>query len=183
MSIAIIILAVITLAVLLVLGLAARRPDTFTLRRQRTIAATPETIAAHVNDFHKWQAWSPWETIDPTMQRSFSGAAAGIGAGYAWTGTGKAGEGRMTITAVTPAATGIVLEFVRPFPAKNEVEFSYAPQADGTLVTWTMSGRTPFIGKIMHSLFDMDKMVGKDFETGLSNLKALSENPGPTALT
>lgn len=183
MNIVITILVILAAAVGLLLLLASRRPDVFRLERQLAIAAPPEVIAPHITDFHKWQGWSPWENIDPTMQRSFSGAAEGEGAHYAWTATGKAGEGRMDIQAVAPnRAVVINLEFIKPFAAKNTVEFTLVPEDNGqTTVIWTMYGPTPFIGKVMHTVFDMDKVVGKDFETGLANLKTLSEHPAQAA--
>lgn len=179
MSIAIIILAVVAGAVLIVLLLASQKPDIFRLERQLAIAAPAETIAPHITDFHKWRAWSPWETIDPTMQRSYSGAAEGEGAQYAWTGTGKAGEGRMDIQAVAPGRAVVIgIEFIKPFPAKNTVEFTFVPGEDGkTTVIWSMYGPTPFVGKIMHTVFNMDKLVGGDFEKGLANLKTVAEHP------
>ena len=40
----------------------------------------------------------PQDREDPTMARSYSGAANGVGAISAWEGAGSAGKGRMVIT-------------------------------------------------------------------------------------
>lgn len=174
-----ILLGLIALAILLVLVMASRKPDVFRLERQMTIAAPPEVIAGHITDFRKWAGWSPWEAIDPTMQRSYSGAADGEGAIYDWAGSGKAGTGRMEIKAIAPGrAIVIALDFIKPFQANNTAEFTFVPGEDGrTTVIWAMYGPAPFMSKVMHTVMDMDKLVGKDFETGLTSLKTLSEHP------
>ncbi len=179
MNIALIILGIIVAAVVILLLVAARKPDVFKVERQLAIQAPADVIAGHITDFHKWQAWSPWETIDPTMQRSYSGAEAGEGAVYDWTGTGKAGTGRMTIKAIAPGrAVVIALDFVKPFQANNTAEFTFVPEDDGTTtVIWSMYGPAPFFSKVMHTVFDMDKLVGGDFAKGLASLKTLSEHP------
>jgi hypothetical protein len=170
----ILILVVVGLVVLFVV--ASMKPDVFRLERQIAIKATPEIIAAHITDFHNWGAWSPWEKIDPTMTRSFSGADEGVGAVYDWAGTGKAGTGRMEIKAAVPSsAVVIALDFIKPFAASNTAEFTFIPEGDTTTVIWAMYGPAPFFSKVMHTVFNMDALVGKDFEKGLTGLKQISE--------
>lgn len=167
---------IVVVAVVVVLALAASRPDSFRVERTTRIQAPPEKVYALIEDFHLWPQWSPFEKLDPDMKRTFSGAAKGQGAVYAWAGNGKAGEGRMEITEVTPATRlTIALDFLKPFKANNTAEFTLLPRDGGTEVTWAMYGPTPFVAKIMHLFFSMDSMVGKDFEAGLANLKRLSE--------
>ncbi|WP_207884005.1 SRPBCC family protein [Pseudomonas sp. 30_B] len=167
---------VVVLAVIVVLVLAASRPDSFRVERTARIQAPPEKVFAFIEDFHRWPQWSPFEKLDPDMQRSFSGAEKGRGAVYAWAGNSKAGEGRMEIIESTPASrVTIALDFFKPFKASNTAEFTLLPRDGGTDVTWAMYGPTPFVAKIMHLFFSMDSMVGKDFEAGLATLKRLSE--------
>lgn len=152
------------------------KPNNFRMQRSLTIKAPAEVIYAHINDFHKWQAWSPWEQIDPDLKRTYSGAPSGIGAVYDWAGNGKAGQGRMTIREATPAHRLLIhLDFIKPFPATNSAEFLLQPSGDSTVVTWAMFGPSPFMSKLMGSLMNMDDLIGKDFERGLANLKTLSE--------
>lgn len=159
-----------------VLVLAATKPDTFHVERTASIKAPPEKIFAFLDDFHRYPAWSPYETLDPAMKRTYSGAGNGKGAVYAWESNGKAGVGRMEIAqASSPSKVTINLDFVKPFEVRNIVEFTLEPEGESTNVTWAMRGSSPFLAKVMHVFFDMDSMVGKDFETGLSNLKALAE--------
>jgi hypothetical protein len=167
---------VIVVAIAVVLILAATRPDTFQVQRAASIKAPPERIFSLINDFNRWGAWSPWEKKDPGMRRTFGAATSGKGAAYAWEGNGDVGQGRMEIAeSIPPSKVAIKLDFVKPFEAHNLVEFVLEPSGDATNVTWTMRGDTPYFAKIIHLFIDMDRMVGKDFETGLANLKAAAE--------
>jgi uncharacterized protein YndB with AHSA1/START domain len=170
------ILAVLLVVVIGILGMAAMKPDTFAVTRSITIKAPPEKILGMVSDFRQWQAWSPWEGLDPQMQRTFSGPANGKGAIYQWSGNKEVGQGRMEVTEVVPAAKVVIkLDFITPFESSNMTEFSTVPQGDATNVTWTMTGPMPFISKVMSVFISMDSMIGKDFEKGLAKMKAAAE--------
>lgn len=169
---------IVVLGVAVVLVLAARKPDTFQVTRTATIKAPPERVYALITDFKAWGAWSPWEKKDPAMKRTYGGPETGVGATYAWDGDKNVGEGSMRITeAQAPSKLALKLDFLKPFEAHNDVVFSLTPQGPATVVTWTMTGPTPFIGKIMHVFMDMDRMVGGDFEAGLTAMKAAAERP------
>ena len=175
-----IIAIVLAIAIAIVLILAATKPDTFRVQRATTIKAPPEKIFPLINDFRQWGSWSPYENKDPAMKRSYSGAAAGKGAVYAWDGNKNVGSGRMEILDTTmPSKIVIKLDFFAPFEGHNTAEFTMLPQGDGTnpttQVNWLMHGPVPFMAKIMHVLMNIDRMVGKDFEAGLANLKQLTE--------
>jgi uncharacterized protein YndB with AHSA1/START domain len=165
---------VVVVGVLLIY--AATRPDTFRIERSAVIKAPPEKIFAFINDFHQWTAWSPWEKVDPALKRSYTGASSGKGAAYAWEGNNKVGSGRMEILESVPASRiAIKLDFLKPFEAHNTAEFTLAPAGGGTAVTWAMHGPSPYMSKVMGIVFNMDKMVGAQFEQGLANLKANTE--------
>ena len=167
---------VIVALILIVLLLAARKPNTFKIERSATIQAQPEKVFPLVNDFHAWIDWSPWEKIDPNLQRTHSGAPSGTGAIYEWEGNKNVGKGRMEIKeSVAPGRIIIQLDFIKPFETHNVTEFTMTPQGGGTTVNWAMTGQQPFMFKVMTLFMSMDKMVGKDFEKGLANLKALAE--------
>ncbi len=170
-------LALIVIAVIIVALLyAATRPDTFRVERSIRINATPEKIAPLVYDFHQWEKWSPWEKIDPALTRTYSGAASGKGAIYAWVGNKDVGQGRMEVVeAASPAKVLIKLDFLAPFEAHNLVEFTLVPEGNATVVTQAMYGPSPFVSKVMGLVFSMDKMVGGKYEEGLRSLKALAE--------
>ncbi|HEY0783961.1 MAG TPA: SRPBCC family protein [Thermoanaerobaculia bacterium] len=177
MKIVLWILALLVVAVVGVLLYATTRPDSFRVERQATIHAPADQIVPLLTDFHAWSRWSPWEKLDPAMKRTWSGAASGKGAAYAWDGNSKAGAGRMEITEASPAKVAIQLDFSRPFTAHNLAEFTLEPQGDATRVTWAMSGPMPYVSKVMCVFIDMDKLIGKDFETGLANLQATVGKP------
>jgi hypothetical protein len=169
-------LAILVIGIAVVLVLAAMKPDSFQVRRSIAINAPAERIFPLIADFKAWGAWSPWEKKDPNLKRSFSGAESGVGATYAWEGNRQVGQGSMRIVeAQAPGKVALKLDFIKPFEAHNDVVFALAPQGQATTVTWTMTGPTPFFGKIIHVFFDMDRMVGGDFEAGLAALKAAAE--------
>jgi hypothetical protein len=132
-------------------------------------------VFEQVNDLHKWEAWSPWDRMDPNSKKTFSGPGAGVGASYSWVGP-KTGEGRMTLVESRPAElVRLKLDFVKPFKANNTAEFTFTVKGDQTVVTWSMTGRNNFMGKAFGLIMNFDKMCGGDFEKGLANLKSVTE--------
>jgi hypothetical protein len=175
-NVILIVLAVVAVIVVAVLILAWRKPDVFRVVRTTTIDAPPAAVFGHFNDFREWRAWSPWENLDPNLQRTYSGADRGVGAKYAWEGNKNVGAGSMEIVeSATPSKISLKLDFSRPFEAHNITDFTFEPVGNGTKVTWDMHGPNQCMGRIMSVFMDMDQMVGKDFETGLANVKAIAE--------
>lgn len=158
-----------------ILLFAATRPDSFRVERSARINAPPEKILPLVNDFHQWGLWSPFENLDPAMKRTYGGLPAGKGAVYEWDGNSKAGQGRMEIIEAASTATVIKLDFSKPFTAHNIARFTAQPAGEATQLTWSMEGPAPFVSKLMGLFFDMDRMIGNDFQRGLANLKAVAE--------
>ena len=168
----------LTLAIVfgLFLIVVAFQPADYRVVRKTTINAPAEAIFAEVNDLHRWADWSPWTKLDPAMKVTFDGAPVGTGAVYNWAGNKEVGEGRMLIT--ESRANDLVkinLDFLKPFPSSSLTDFSFVPEGGQTTVTWTMSGRNNFVGKAFCMFMNMDKMVGGDFERGLSQLKKVAE--------
>jgi len=163
--------------VIVVLGLAAfiaTRPAEFRVTRTATFAAPAPAVFAQVNELRKWEAWSPWAKKDPQMKQAYEGPAAGVGAVTSWIGNKDVGEGRMSIVESRPAELiRFKLEFFKPFAATHSAEFTFRVQGGRTAVSWSMSGQNNFIAKALHLVFDMDKMVGGDFEAGLASLKTI----------
>jgi hypothetical protein len=155
----------------------ALQPADFRIERSATMRAPAPAAFAQVNDFQNWQAWSPWEKVDPALKRQYEGPKAGTGAVYAWQGNKDVGEGRMTIMESRPAeVVRIKLEFFKPFAATNTAEFSFKPAgADTTAVTWSMAGQNTFVSKAISLFIDMDRMVGGMFDQGLTQMKAIVE--------
>lgn len=168
------ILVILVLAVLAVLAIAAMKPDSFSLRRETDIAAPPEKVFALINDFHEWPKWSPWEKLDPDLQRTHSGAASGKGAVYAWSGNKKVGQGRMEILDGSPHAIKIKLDFLKPFEAHNVTDFTLEPRNGGTHVTWIMSGPP----ELLHETHACLHEHGQDGRQGLRGRPCQPEGGG-----
>lgn len=158
-------------------GVIAMQPSEFRIERSTTISAPPSDVFAQVNDFHNWEAWSPWAKLDPAAKNTFEGAASGKGAIFKWSGNDEVGEGIMTVTESRPdERIAINLEFVRPMADTCLTEFTFKPEGEQTTVTWTMSGQQNFMEKAFCMFMDMDKMVGGDFEKGLAQMKSSLED-------
>lgn len=173
------ILIALGLVIVVVLIAATFQPSEFRVSRSTLVFAPADKLFAEVDDFHRWQAWSPYEKLDPGMQRTFAGPAAGIGAIYGWSGDKNVGAGKMTITESVPAQkVGIRLEFTKPMAAVSESTFTFQPEGSETRVRWEMTGRNNYLSKIFCLFMNMDKMIGGQFEEGLANLKRLAEAGG-----
>lgn len=165
-------------AVLAVAGLllyAATRPDTFALQRSLRIQAPPQKIHALINDLRQFNTWNPYEKKDPAIQGSYRGPAAGPGARYEFKGNKDVGEGSLEIIASAPHRVDMRLDMSAPMQVSNNIAFTLAPGTDGTEVTWSMQGASPYFAKLLGIFLDMDTMVGRDFEAGLATLKARAE--------
>jgi hypothetical protein len=175
------VLAVLAGGVTALVAYAASKPGEFRVQRRARLAAPPRDIVPHLDDFRAWAAWSPWEKLDPAMQRTYGGPARGVGATYAWDGNKKAGAGRMEITRSDEQAVGMTLDFTRPMRASNVTEFALTPVDGGTEVVWTLTGSNDLMAKLFGVFVNMDKLVGRDFEAGLASLKAVSERSSSSA--
>jgi hypothetical protein len=171
-----IIAVILAIAIAAILVIAATKPNTLRVQRALSIKAPADRIFPLINDFQRWKTWSPYENKDPAMKRTYGGADSGKGAVYAWDGDKNVGSGRMEILeASAPSKIVIKLDFFTPFEGHNTAEFTMLPQGDGTLVNWVMHGPANFMSKLIQVFMNLDNMIGKDFETGLANLKTLTE--------
>lgn len=163
-------------AIALALVVVARRPDTFRIARSTVVNAPAEEIFPLINDLHLWQKWSPYEKRDPNMKRTYDGPQLGVGSSYAWAGNRQIGEGRLTIVESKPSERiAIKLEFFKPWKGTNRAEFTMKPSSNGTSVSWEMTGQQHFMCKLFSLFMNMDEMIGKDFESGLAELKRKAE--------
>jgi hypothetical protein len=149
--------------------------STYVVERSARIDAPVAAVRERLVDLRRWQAWSPWEDLDPNLTRTYGGADAGVGATYGWEGNRKAGKGRMEITGVDDGSVTIDLQFLKPFKSRSTTVFTLRPDGDATEVTWTMTGPKTLMTKVMGIFTSMDKMIGPDFEKGLARLAADAE--------
>jgi hypothetical protein len=166
----------VSLLVVVFIAVVVSQPSSFHVERSARMAAPPEVVFPFINDFHRWPSWSPWEKLDPNMQREYSGEPQGKGAAYDWSGNDDVGKGSMRIIESQPPSTvAIALEFKEPWQATNATLFSVSPDGGGSRVTWGMDGESNFMFKAMGLFMNLDEMVGKDFEAGLDNLSRVTE--------
>ncbi len=157
-------------------AVVAAQPSDFRVTRTATMSAPPPDVFSQVNDFHNWQAWSPWAKLDPNARATFEGPSSGEGARFGWSGNDQVGEGTMTITESHPSdLIKIRLDFLKPFAGTNTALFTFEPEADQTRVTWTMTGKKNFVCKSFCMFMNMDKMIGGEFEKGLASMKSIVE--------
>ena len=173
--------------VVILLIVIATRPASYRIARSTAVAAPPGAVMDLIEDFHQWKRWSPWDKLDPTQVVTIGGAPRGVGATYHWVGT-KNGEGRMEIVESHPnALVGVQLEFVKPFASRSRCDFNIHPAGSGSTVEWSMMGHNNFMAKAFGMFVNMDRMLGRDFERGLAELKAQAESsagtPGGTPAT
>lgn len=171
------ILVGLAIVIVLFLLFVASRPSDFRVSRSLTMGAPAETVFSQVNILRQWEAWNPWGKMDPNAKMTYEGPAAGVGASYTWAGNAKVGEGRSTIVESKPGElVRFRLEFFKPMKAVNTAEFTFKPEGGQTAVTWTMTGKNNFVGKLFGLLINCDKMVGEQFEKGLATMKTVAES-------
>jgi len=165
----------VAVVVVALIAIVAMQSPELKVSRSITIDAPPQVVFEQVNDFHKW-SWNPWPKLDPQIKESFDGAESGVGAKYGWIGNDNVGEGKMTIVKSEPAKlVEIDLEFIKPMPGNNVAEFTFTPDGDKTVATWTMTGKKNFVSKAFCMFISMDKMIGEKFEEGLADMKKNAE--------
>lgn len=145
--------------------------DSYSVERQLYVEAPPPAVLERIVDLRRWQAWSPWEDLDPDLDRTYGGPKPGVGAWYAWEGNRKAGKGRMEIVGVTESTVTIDLRFIKPFKSRSTTEFILQPEGAGTRVTWMVTGPKTVMIRVMGIFTSMDKVLGPDLEKGLERLK------------
>ncbi len=169
-------LAVIAVIVVGLIVVVALQPKDYRVSRSTTIAAPAPAVFAQVDDFHRWAAWSPWAAIDPAMKQTFEGAPGGAGAVYKWSGNREVGEGRMTIVESRPSElVRVKLDFEKPLRGTSVADFTFRPEGDRTVVTWSMVGEKNFVAKAIHLVLGVERMIGQQFEKGLAAMKTVAE--------
>jgi uncharacterized protein YndB with AHSA1/START domain len=154
----------------------ALQPAKFRVTRTATVSAPPALVFEQVNGLRNWEPWNPWLKLDPAAKSTYEGPSEGNGAISRWAGNKNVGEGSMTIIESRPTdLIRLRLDFLKPFKGTSTAEFTFKPDGDKTIVTWSMDGQNNFIAKAMHLFINMDKMIGGQFEQGLASLAAVAE--------
>jgi hypothetical protein len=177
-----ILIALAAIVIVFLIVVALQSAD-YKVVRSTAIAAPPSAVFPHINDLHKFQAWSPWAEVDPNCKYTFEGPPTGAGSSFSWTGNAAVGAGKMTIEESKPSElVRVRLDFYKPFAGVGQAEYSFKPDGDKTVATWTMTGKKNFITKGIGLFLSMDKMLGPQFEKGLEKLKSIAESNKIAAL-
>lgn len=164
-------------------GYVALQPSDYAVARSRVVQAAPAVVYEQVATFKNWRKWSPWDELDPDMERTYGGSETGEGATYAWKGNEDVGRGSMEITKAVPGESiEIALAFEEPFKSKSTTGFAFKEVAGGTEVTWDMKGtHDGLVSKAFSLLFNLDEMIGKDYDKGLATLASVAEKAAAEA--
>ncbi len=155
---------------------ASTKPDDFKVSRSTTINAPASDIYAEVSNLKAWDSWSPWAKLDPNAKTTFEGPETGVGAKMSWDGNMEVGKGSLTITESNQQRVAYDLVFEKPMAGTNISAFTLQEHGVQTQVTWSMEGKQSFPAKVMSIFMNCEKMVGEQFDKGLSNLKSVVEN-------
>jgi effector-binding domain-containing protein len=159
--------------IIAILGLVA--PKKYFVERTIVIDAPKQIVFPHVKFWKAWIAWSPWVEMEPAAQISYEGNDGEVGSKYKWNGK-ITGTGEMVNTGVKENEELLYhLKFIKPMASETDGYVRVKDEQGGTRVAWSFYGSSPFPWNVVQLFYSMDKMVGKDFEKGLLNLKALSE--------
>src|SRR5262245_37899 len=159
----------------------ALQPSEFHVERTATMAAPPATVFDQVNDFHKWDAWSPWAKLDPNAKITFEGPPSGTGTIMNWAGNNEVGEGKMTLTESKPnELVKINVDIVKPMEGSSSTEFTLKPDGDKTAVTWSMTGHHNYLAKAVCLVMNGKKMMSDIMDKGLANIKSVVEGASNT---
>lgn len=170
-----VLLWIVVILAIIVVGGGLLLPKKYSVSRTIEINAPDSVIYKNIADFNEFTKWNPWSKMEPTAKITISGAVAQPGHLYEWIGK-ETGQGSMKIMEAKPNnLVDIELKFIKPFKSLADTKFDITPQAGVQKVVWTMSGDNNLIGKWMCVFVSMDKMIGKDFESGLKSLKEKSE--------
>jgi hypothetical protein len=159
-----------------ILVYAATLPNDFRVSRSTRINAPPEKIFPLINDLKRFNEWNPFAKQDPSMVITYNGTESGKGAGYSWNSSGRGGKGSLAITGDSPPSNvNMRLDLEKPMEGHPNIVFALQPNGAATDVSWTLEGPYPYINRIFGTIFNMDKMIGGTFDSGLSDLKTLAK--------
>lgn len=147
-------------------------PSNYKVERSKTIMAPASAIYPNISNLKSWNSWSAWARMDSTAVYTYEGTDGAVGSVMKWKGDPeKTGEGMLEITELIPdQKVSYKLSFV-DFSMTSTGSLSLAQSGDSTKITWTNEGDIPYMMRTMAWLmFDMDAMMGADFENGLKNL-------------
>ncbi|MDB5971187.1 MAG: Polyketide cyclase / dehydrase and lipid transport [Hydrocarboniphaga sp.] len=170
-------LVVFVLLVIAAIGVGFTLPDRAKVERSVLIDASPATVYTVLNGFHQFNRWSPWADIDPQTVYTYQGPLLGVGARSAWSSKDpKAGSGDQEILEATPYTIIKVRLRFEGMDMDNLLTYTLTAAGAGTQLSWTYL--SDFNGNLLNRYFGLllDRMIGPDFDKGLSRLKSFAES-------
>ncbi len=166
---------VILVAGLVCIGLFS--PKSYVVKRSVVINAPDSVVWAQVAVWKNFNNWSPWAKLDPAAMYIYEGTDGEVGSKMGWKGNKDVGVGEQARISQEPGKSlKNSLKFKEPFESESTISMDLAPKEGGTEVTWSMEGEMGFVPRIFGFFMGgMDGMMGKDYENGLANLKAITE--------
>lgn len=169
------IIGAIAVVIILFLGYVSTRNDYFKYERSGIINAAPEKIFPYISQFKLGSEWSPYEK-GIEMPKTYGGTEGTVGSWMEF-GPSKSGSGKIEILEIEPMKmVKLNLHMTAPFEGTNTVYYYLSPEPQGTRFTWMMEGHGGFMGKLMATLIDCEKMIGGQFTEGINNLKTIIES-------
>ena len=170
------ILGLFVLTISLFLGYVALQTSHYEISREITINASPEALFPYINNSKKANTWMPWQEVDPGVVMSFAGPDEGLGSTSSWNSDGQMGTGKAEVVESVPnSLVKTKLTYEKPMAMSQMAEISLIPAPPGTRVRWSVTGENTFVGRLFCFFMNMDKMVGGQFEKGLTKLKSFAE--------
>src|SRR5947207_9180769 len=166
--------AVVLVLIFLVIGLFL--PSRYRVERSVVIQAKPTAIYGQISNFKNWLQWTAWnQTKYPDMQVKFDGPETGVGSGYSWEGK-STGQGSIKFTRAEPGK-GISYDLnFEQGKYKSLGSITLEPSGESVKVTWSNEGELGANPINRYFGLMMDRMMGRDFEEGLNNLKRKVES-------
>lgn len=142
-----------------------------------SIDAPIDSVWKNINSLTAMDKWSPWNDKDPNMQKTLTGTDGTVGATQAWISKVKGvGEGSQTILKMQePSLLETRLEFLKPFKSTAEAYVKLSHKNGSTNATWGFKSTMPYPMNLMKLFMNFEKEMNKEFGSGLSKLKSLSE--------
>lgn len=146
------------------------------IEKHVTIEQDLDTVFAFLQEIKNQDHYNIWVMKDPTMKKTYSGTDGTVGFKYSWDSNDKGvGAGSQEITRISPGKLiEYDIKFLRPMKNVAVAYFTTSKVNEGsTSVTWTYKSPTKFPLSLFAPF--LKKMLGKQLQQSLDNLKSLLE--------
>jgi hypothetical protein len=174
MIIAIVILGIIAI----VLIAAASMSEDYNIEQHITINRSKTDVFNYLRILQNAEKYNKWVMEDPNLKKQYIGIDGTVGFIYKWNSDMKSvGQGEQEMIGITEGQRiDYEIRFIKPFEGVSGASLTTVAAGDNaTDVTWAFNGKRTFGMKIFHLLFNLKKVLAKDLQTSLQNLKNVLE--------